>query len=92
MQLAKIRLGCPPYTAISNILKLQSKDNNICQCITMHNKELKKEWITVDLDRSVNDPQWIFSNNKQSPKLLKSQKDNHRPRIDSHRSKNVSVR
>ena len=52
----------------------------------MHNKELK-----VDLDGSMNDPQWKFSNTKQSPKLLKSQKDNHRPRIDSHRSKNVSV-
>ena len=55
----------------------------------MHDKELKKEWITVDLDGSMNDPQWIFSNNKKSPKLLKSQKD---PRIHSHRCKNVSVR
>ena len=52
--------------------------------MTMHNKEVK-----VDLDGSMNDPQWIFSNTKQSPKLLKSQKD---PRIDSHRCKNVSVR
>lgn len=46
-------------------------------------------WITVDLDGSMNDPQWIFSNTKQFTKLLKSQKDNHGPRIDSHRCKNV---